>query len=91
MLVQPHFGFAKGPVLVTHQAENRQQLRLREMLLAASASVALEHRPADLQGDGSKMQESDFGHRTSYLSSKQQSQTVGYRDFSWLLRGCQQN
>ena len=28
MLVEPHFGFAKGPVFVAHQAEQYQQLRL---------------------------------------------------------------
>ena len=49
MLAQPHFGFAKGPVLVTHQAENGQQLWLRELVLAETASVTREHRPGDLQ------------------------------------------
>ena len=31
MLAQTHLGFAKGPVFVTHQAENGQQLRLGEL------------------------------------------------------------
>jgi hypothetical protein len=29
MLVQTHLGFTKGPVFVTHQAENGQQMVLR--------------------------------------------------------------
>jgi hypothetical protein len=82
MLAQPNFGFAKGPVLVTHQAENRQQLRLRELVFAESASVAREHRLRDLQGDASKGQESDFGHRTSCLDRKQQFQSTRYLEFS---------
>src|SRR6202165_589107 len=82
VLAQPHFGFAKGPVLVTHQTTDRQQLRLRELALAESASVPREHRPADLQGDASKRQESDFGHRPSCLRSKQQFQPIWYLEFS---------
>jgi hypothetical protein len=54
MLAQPHLGFAKGPVLVTHQAENRQQLGLVEQALAEATS----HRLGDLQGDAGKRQES---------------------------------
>jgi hypothetical protein len=34
MLAQPYFGFAKGPVLLAHQTENGQQLRLVELVLA---------------------------------------------------------
>jgi len=43
MLAQPHFGFAKGPVFLTHQAKNGQQLRLIELVLAETASVTREH------------------------------------------------
>jgi len=82
VFAEAHFGFAKGPVLITHQAKNGQQLRLRELVLAESGSVAREHRPADLQGDASKRQESDFGHRPSCLGSKQQFQGTGYLEFS---------
>src|SRR5208282_2495157 len=39
MFAQPHFGLAKGPILVAHQTENGQQLRLVELVLAESASV----------------------------------------------------
>jgi hypothetical protein len=82
MFAQPHFGFAKGPVFVAHQAKNGQQLRLIELVLAESASVAREHRLADLQGDARKGQESDFGHGASCLGSKQQIQSTAYLEFS---------
>jgi len=71
MLTQAHFGFAKGPVLIAHQAENRQQLWLRKLVFAETAAVAGKHRLSNLQGDASERQESDFGHRASCLHSKQ--------------------
>jgi hypothetical protein len=83
VLAQPHLGFAKGPVLVTHQAENGQQLRLVELVLAETASVTRKPRLRDLQGDASERQESDFGHYASCLGSKQQFQRTGYLEFSW--------
>jgi hypothetical protein len=82
MFAQPHFGFAKGPVFVAHQAKNGQQLRLIELVLAESASETWEHRLGDLQGDASKGQESDFGHRAFCLGSKQQFQRTDYSAFS---------
>jgi hypothetical protein len=91
VFAQPHFGFAKGPVFVTHQAENGQQLRLVELVLAETASVTREHRLRDLQGDASKRQKSNFGHRASCLDSKQQFQRIGYLEFSLSWRGCQQS
>jgi hypothetical protein len=82
MLAQPHFGFAKSPVLVTDQTENGQQLWLRELVLAESASVTREHRPADFQGDAGNRQESGFGHHPSCPDSKQQFQRIAYLEFS---------
>jgi hypothetical protein len=83
MLAKPHLGFAKGPILVSHQTEDGQHLRLCELVLAETTSVAREHRLRDLQGDASKRQESDFGHCTSCLRSKQQTPPIGYGEFSW--------
>jgi hypothetical protein len=82
MFAQPHFGFAKSPVFVAHQAKNGQQLRLIELVLAESASVTREHRLRDLQGDASKGQESNFGHCASCLGSKQQMHHASYLEFS---------
>src|SRR5256886_7386879 len=61
MLAQPHLGFTKGPVFVTHQAENGQQLRLGKLTFAETASVTREHRPGDLKSDAGKRQESKIG------------------------------
>jgi hypothetical protein len=82
VFAQPHLGFAKGPIFVAHQAKNGQQLRLIELVLAETAAVTREHRLGDLQGDASKRQQSDFGHRASCLDSKQQIQSTGYLEFS---------
>jgi hypothetical protein len=69
MFAEPHLGFAKSPVLVAHQTQNRQRLGLCELVLAETAAVAREHRFGDLQGVRAKGgQESDFGHRTSYTT-----------------------
>jgi hypothetical protein len=84
MLAEPHFGFTKGPVFVTHQAENGQQLGLRELVFAETTAVAREHRLGDLQSDAGKGQESDFGHPTSCLHSKQQFPRTWDCEFSWL-------
>src|ERR1017187_938602 len=40
MFAEPHLGFAKGPVLVAHQAEYGQQLWLRKLVLAETTAGA---------------------------------------------------
>jgi len=82
VLAKTHFRLAKGAVLAAHQVENGQQLRLVELLLAEMASLAREHRPRNLRGDATEWQESDFGHRTSCLNSKQQFHLIGSIEFS---------
>src|SRR6266403_356292 len=86
MLAQTHLGFTKGPVFVTHQAENGQQLRLGKLTFAETASVAREHRPGDLQSDAGKRQESDFGHRTSCLHRKPRSRSIALSNFNEVAR-----
>jgi hypothetical protein len=81
LFTEPHLGFAKGPILVAHQAQDRQQLGLPELVFAETAAVTREHRPADLQRDASKRQEPNSGHRTSCLDSKQLFQTTRYLEF----------
>ena len=39
VLAQAHLGFAKSPVLVAHQTEDGQQLRLSELVLAEACSI----------------------------------------------------
>ena len=84
MFAEPHLGFAKGPVLVAHPTENRQQLGLRELALAETAAVARKHRFGNLQSDAGERQESDFGQGTSCLDSKQQFPRTWGCEFSWL-------
>jgi hypothetical protein len=84
MFAQPNFGFAKGPVFLAHQTKDRQELRLCELVFAETAAEARKHRPANLQGDASKRQESDFGHRTSCLGRKQQFSRTCDCEFSYL-------
>jgi hypothetical protein len=43
VLAQTHFGFAKGPVLVAHQAQDRQQLRLGELMFAEARAVGRQN------------------------------------------------
>ncbi|HEV2298285.1 MAG TPA: hypothetical protein VGR72_07195 [Candidatus Acidoferrales bacterium] len=82
MFAEPHLGFAKRAVLIAHETKNRQQLRLRELVLAEAAAAARKHRLGNLQGDASKRQETNFGHHPSCLDRKQQFRTVEYANFS---------
>jgi hypothetical protein len=86
MFAQTHLGFTKGPVFVTHQAENGQQLRLVKLAFAETASLAREHRPGDLQGDAGKRQESNFGHRTSCLHRKTRGRPIAISNFDEVAR-----
>src|SRR5436309_229713 len=86
MLAQTHLDFTKGPVCITHQAENGQQLRLGKLTFAETASVAREHRPGDLQSDAGKRQESDFGHRTSCLHRKPRRRPIALPNFNEVAR-----
>src|ERR1700730_947915 len=86
MLAQTHLGFAKGPVFVTHQAENSQQLRLGKLAFAETTSVPREHRPGDLQSDAGKRQQSDFGHRTSCLHRKPRWRPIAPSNFNEVSR-----
>ena len=54
VLPQAHFRFAKSPVLVPHQAQDGQKLRLRELVLAEGSPIGWEHRPAHFPGGAGK-------------------------------------
>jgi hypothetical protein len=86
MLAKTHLGFAKGPVFVTHQVENRQQLRQGELVFAETASLAREHRPGNLQSDAGKRQQSNFGHRASCLHRKTWRRTIAPSNFNEVTR-----
>lgn len=52
MFAQPDLGLANGPILVTHQTENRQQLGLVEQSLAETTSAIAP--PASIENNNSK-------------------------------------
>ena len=76
-------GLTQFTAFVAHQTENGHQPPLRKLVLTETGSEPREHRPANLQGDADKGQETGFGHRTSCLDSKQQLHTAMYVEFSW--------
>jgi hypothetical protein len=62
VFAQPHLGLAKGPVLIAHQAQHGQQLRLGELTLAKLGALSRQHRLAGFQGQPSESYQSDFSH-----------------------------
>src|SRR5437660_3190335 len=62
MLGQTAFRLAKSPVFVTHQTENRQQLGLRELMFAETATVGRQNTVRDFERHPSKRHQADFGH-----------------------------
>src|SRR5487761_352024 len=80
----PHLGFAKSPVLVAHQTQDDQQLRLRELVLAEASPIGWEHRPTHFQGGAGKCQESNFRHRACCLRANGPSQGLAHSNSPWL-------
>jgi hypothetical protein len=62
MFGQPDFGFAIGPVLIAHEAQDGQQLRLRELVFAERRTVARNRGPSDVQGDTCESHQANLGH-----------------------------
>src|SRR5438876_8665989 len=62
MFSQPHFRRAKSPVLITHQTQNRQQLRLRETLRRKTMTVRRHNFAAHFQRHTGKRHKSNFTH-----------------------------
>ena len=91
MLAQPHLGFAKGPVFVAHQAENGQQLRLRELVFAEAGAVRGQNRASHFDRHTGKRQESDFGHGPSCLIRKHPPPLRVDPSNPPSCRGCQQS
>jgi len=58
VLSQAYFGFAKGAVFVTHQAQHRQQRRLGELLFAEARAIGRQNLRGYLQCHASQGQES---------------------------------
>jgi hypothetical protein len=54
MFGQTDFGFAEGPILITHQAQDREQLGLLEAMFRKFAAVGWQDGLAHVQRDGGK-------------------------------------
>ena len=67
MLGEADLGLAVRPVLVAHQAEDGQELRLRELVLREATAVRGQDGPTDRQRGPRKRDESHFGHGTTLL------------------------
>ena len=91
MLAQSHFGFAKGPVLIPHQAKHRQQLRLRELPLAELGALRRQHCFTDFQRQPGEFHQSNFRHRhlRRRLSSFRLTRFLSTTTLTY--RGCQQS
>jgi len=59
---QSHLGFPVGPVLVTHQAQDGQQLRLRELLFAKRGAIPRHGGLSYLQSHSPESHQTHFGH-----------------------------
>jgi hypothetical protein len=59
VFTQAYLGFAESPVFVAHQTENREQLRLRELMLVETRAVGRQNSVSHLQGHTSKGQKPD--------------------------------
>jgi hypothetical protein len=77
VLAQTHLGLAKGPVLVPHQAQDGQQLRLGELVLAEAGSVAGQNGGRNLKGLTRERHESNLGH--SHLLPSQKTTVAASR------------
>src|SRR6266849_4914154 len=91
VLAQAYFGFAKGPVLVAHQAQHRQQLRLGKLMFTEARAVERQNLRGHLQRHASKGQESDLGHRPSCSIRKHRKPLLVDPAQRELCRGCQQS
>jgi len=62
------FGFAKGPVFVTHQARHGQQLGLGELVFAEGCAIARHRGPSYIQSHLREAHQTDFGHGFAAVS-----------------------
>jgi hypothetical protein len=68
VLREPNFGFAIGPVLVAHEAQNGQHLRLREQVLAETTAIARHGGFGDIQRHLCESHQTHFGHGQQRVS-----------------------
>ncbi len=68
MFRQPHLGFAIGPVLVAHEAQDGQQLRLRELGFAKCRAITGHGGHGNVQGHLRESHQTHFGHSQQRIS-----------------------
>ena len=62
MLRQSNRGLTERPILISHQAQHSQQLRLRELSFAEFGPILRQRRLADLQRNPSESNQPNFWH-----------------------------
>jgi len=60
VFAQTNFGFAEGPVLLAHEAQDSQQLRLRELAFAKAGAVG-RHDLSHIQSHLREAPQTHFG------------------------------
>jgi len=68
VLGKTDFSFAKGPVLVAHEAQDGQQLRLRELVFAKAGAVARHRGLGYIPSQMREAHQTDFGHGFAAVS-----------------------
>src|SRR5207244_10742565 len=62
MLAQANLGPAESPILISHQTQNGQQLRLGKTLRRKTVTVRRQNFPRYFQRDTGKWHQSNFAH-----------------------------
>jgi len=88
MFCQPHLGFAVGPVLVAHEAQDGQQLRLRELMFAKTRATPRHGGSGYVQGHLWNRTKAHFGHSEWRILAKLLSSITPFAanilsGFSW--------
>ena len=69
MLPQTQFRLAQGPVLAAHHTEQREELRLGELMRRVLGAIRRQHRPGDGDRVAREVHQADFRHRASRFSA----------------------
>ncbi|MGB2605313.1 MAG: hypothetical protein WBC78_17075 [Candidatus Sulfotelmatobacter sp.] len=92
MFDEAHFGFPVGPVLVAPEAQDGQQLRLRELVFAKAATIVWYGGGGYVQCHLSEAHQTHFGYGWERVSPERIAASLAFApvDAKWNL-GCQQN
>jgi hypothetical protein len=65
-----NFGFAKGPALLAHEVQDRQQSRLRELVFAKAGAIARYRGLGYIQSHLHESHQTNFRHGFAAVSPK---------------------